>query len=60
VWLVGDPLLGLLAGKIVADIVFSVVAAGAFTASNREGLRGDAPRTRLRAGVARRRAGLAA
>ncbi len=39
VWLIPDPFLGLLAGKLVADVVFYVVAAGAFTVTDRAGLR---------------------
>jgi hypothetical protein len=39
VWLFADPLWGLLAGKIVADIAFYVIAAGAFTITARTGLR---------------------
>lgn len=34
-----DPVWGLLAGKIVADVVFYAVAAGAFTITDRFGLR---------------------
>ena len=39
VWLVPDPLWGMLTGKIAADIVFYAVAAGAFTVTARTGLR---------------------
>lgn len=39
VWLIGDPLWGLLAGKLAADLVFYAVAAGAFTITARAGLR---------------------
>ena len=39
VWLLPDPLWGLLAGKIVADIVFYAIAAGAFTVTDKTGLR---------------------
>ncbi|GAA3642447.1 hypothetical protein GCM10022200_27840 [Microbacterium awajiense] len=39
VWLLPDPILGLLAGKIVADIVFYALAAGAFAATDKAGLR---------------------
>ena len=39
VWLLPDPLWGLLAGKIVADIVFYAIAAGSFTVTDRAGLR---------------------
>ena len=45
VWLVPDPLWGLLIGKIVADVVFYAIAAGAFTVTAKTGLR-DGPRTR--------------
>jgi hypothetical protein len=39
VWLVPDPLWGMLAGKVAADIVFYAIAAGAFTITARSGLR---------------------
>ncbi len=39
VWLIPDPVVGLLLGKIAADVVFYLVAAGAFTATDRAGLR---------------------
>lgn len=39
VWLLGDPVWGILAGKVVADVVFYTVAAGAFTLTARTGLR---------------------
>ena len=39
VWLVPDPLWGMLAGKVAADIVFYAVAAGAFTVTAKTGLR---------------------
>lgn len=39
VWLIPDPLLGMLAGKVAADIVFYAVAAGAFTVTAKTGLR---------------------
>jgi hypothetical protein len=39
VWLIPDPLWGMLTGKVAADIVFYVVAAGAFTVTARTGLR---------------------
>lgn len=42
VWLIPDPMWGLLAGKVAADIVFYAVAAGAFTLTARWGLRGSA------------------
>lgn len=40
VWLLGDPVWGLLVGKVVADVVFYAIAAGAFTLTARTGLRG--------------------
>lgn len=39
VWLIPDPLWGMLAGKIAADVVFYAVAAGAFTVTAKTGLR---------------------
>jgi hypothetical protein len=39
VWLLADPLWGLLAGKVVADIAFYAIAAGAFTLTAKTGLR---------------------
>ena len=39
VLLLPDPVWGLLAGKIVADLVFYAMAAGAFTFTDRAGLR---------------------
>ncbi|GAA2973244.1 hypothetical protein JOD63_000212 [Microbacterium terrae] len=39
VWLLPDPLWGLLAGKLVADVIFYAIAAGAFTVTDRTGLR---------------------
>ncbi|WP_251451389.1 hypothetical protein [Microbacterium sp. Marseille-Q6648] len=39
VWLLPDPVWGLLAGKVVADAVFYATAAGAFTLTERTGLR---------------------
>jgi hypothetical protein len=39
-WLVPDPVWGLLVGKVAADLVFYAVAAGAFTVTARTGLRG--------------------
>ena len=39
VWLLPDPLWGLLAGKVVADVVFYAIAAGAFTVTDKTGLR---------------------
>ncbi len=48
VWLVPDPVWGMLAGKVAADIVFYAVAAGAFTITAKTGLRGPrrAPKPR--------------
>ncbi|MDY0908712.1 hypothetical protein [Microbacterium sp. CFBP9034] len=43
VWLFADPLWGLLVGKVVADVIFYAIAAGAFTVTARTGLR-DAAR----------------
>jgi hypothetical protein len=45
VWLLPDPLWGLLAGKIFADVIFYAIAAGAFTVTAKTGLR-DGRRTR--------------
>lgn len=39
VWLLSDPLWGLLAGKVVADVAFYAIAAAAFTITARTGLR---------------------
>jgi hypothetical protein len=39
VWLLPDPVWGLLAGKVAADIVFYAIAAGAFTLTDKAGLR---------------------
>ncbi|WP_203580160.1 hypothetical protein [Microbacterium hibisci] len=39
VWLIPDPLWGMLAGKVAADIVFYAIAAGAFTITIKAGLR---------------------
>lgn len=39
VTLLKDPVWGLLAGKIVADVIFYAVAAGAFTITDKVGLR---------------------
>lgn len=46
VWLIPDPLWGVLAGKVAADVVFYAIAAGAFTVTAKTGLRdgGRAPR----------------
>ncbi len=44
VWLIPDPLWGVLAGKVAADVVFYAVAAGAFTVTAKTGLR-DGSRT---------------
>ncbi len=46
VWLFADPLWGLLAGKLVADVIFYSLAAGAFTITATTGLR---DRSRARA-----------
>ncbi|KAF2412459.1 hypothetical protein B1729_14955 [Microbacterium sp. B35-04] len=50
IWLVPDPVWGMLLGKVAADIVFYAVAAGAFTVTARTGLR-DGRRTGRAAGV---------
>lgn len=47
VWLLGDPLWGLLVGKIAADIIFYAVAAGAFTVTAHTGLRDRRPTGRV-------------
>ena len=47
VWLLPDPVWGLLAGKVVADIIFYAIAAGAFTVTDKAGLR-DGRRSRER------------
>lgn len=39
VWLIPEPTWALLAGKLVADAVFYLIAAGAFTVTDRTGLR---------------------
>jgi hypothetical protein len=39
VWLLPDPVWGLLAGKVVADVIFYAVAAGSFTITAKTGLR---------------------
>lgn len=39
VWLIPDPLWGMLAGKVAADLIFYAVAAGAFTLTVKTGLR---------------------
>ena len=39
VWLIPDPVWGILAGKVLADIVFYAIAAGAFTITVKAGLR---------------------
>lgn len=41
-----EPVWGLLAGKVIADIVFYAIAAGAFTITDRAGLRRRASRER--------------
>lgn len=50
IWLLPDPLWGMLLGKVAADIVFYGIAAGAFTVTARTGLR-DGRRTRSAHGV---------
>jgi hypothetical protein len=45
VWLLPDPMWGLLAGKVFADVIFYAVAAGAFTLTAKTGLR-DGRRSR--------------
>jgi len=42
-----DPVWGLLAGKLVADLVFYALAAGAFTLTDRAGLREARPRVEV-------------
>lgn len=44
VWLLPDPVWGLLAGKVVADVIFYAIAAGAFTITAKTGVR-DARRS---------------
>lgn len=39
VWLLPGTLWALLVGKVLADVVFYVIAAGAFTITERTGLR---------------------
>lgn len=51
VWLVPDPVWGMLAGKIAADIVFYAIAAGAFTLTAKTGLRDRSRRHEVGAGV---------
>jgi len=50
IWLVPDPVWGMLLGKVAADVVFYAVAAGAFTVTARTGLR-DGRRTRRATGA---------
>lgn len=45
VWLLPDPMWGLLAGKVFADVIFYAIAAGAFTVTAKTGLR-DGRRSR--------------
>ena len=45
VWLLPDPMWGLLAGKVIADVIFYAIAAGAFTITAKTGLR-DGRRSR--------------
>lgn len=47
VWLLPDPMWGLLAGKVFADVIFYAIAAGAFTLTDKTGLR-DGRRSRER------------
>ncbi len=47
VWLLPDPMWGLLAGKVFADVIFYAIAAGAFTITAKTGLR-DGRRSRER------------
>ena len=47
VWLIPDPLWGMLAGKVAADVVFYAVAAGAFTVTAKTGLRDGRRRTAI-------------
>ncbi|GAA1961273.1 hypothetical protein [Microbacterium deminutum] len=49
IWLLPDPVWGLLAGKVAADIVFYSIAAGAFTLTVKAGLR-DGHRSEERVG----------
>ncbi|WP_127473086.1 hypothetical protein [Microbacterium sulfonylureivorans] len=39
IWLFADPMWGLLVGKVVADVIFYAIAAGAFTITSKAGLR---------------------
>jgi hypothetical protein len=48
VWLLPDPMWGLLAGKVFADVIFYAIAAGAFTITAKAGLR-DGRRSREQA-----------
>ena len=48
VWLLPDPMWGLLVGKVFADVVFYAIAAGAFTLTAKTGLR-DGRRSREQA-----------
>jgi hypothetical protein len=45
VWLLPDPMWGLLAGKVFADVIFYAIAAGAFIVTAKTGLR-DGRRSR--------------
>ncbi|HEX6151773.1 hypothetical protein [Nocardioides sp.] len=45
IWLLGSPVWGLVVGKIAADLVFYVVAAGAFTVTARTGMRTTSPKS---------------
>jgi hypothetical protein len=42
VWLLPDPVWGLLAGKVFADVIFYAIAAGSFTITAKTGLRDGA------------------
>ncbi|HYJ51309.1 MAG TPA: hypothetical protein VEX12_15445 [Microbacterium sp.] len=48
VWLLPDPMWGLLVGKVFADVIFYAIAAGAFTLTAKTGLR-DGRRSREQA-----------
>jgi len=45
IWLLGSPVWGLIAGKVVADVAFYIVAAGSFTVTARTGMRTSQPGT---------------
>jgi len=46
VWLLPDPVAGLLAGKVAADVIFYAIAAWAFTITAKTGLRRSGSRAR--------------